>query len=477
MPVLKHIYEPRGGCKEVMQSREAEVLISGPAGTGKSRACLEKVHMMCLMTPGTRALILRKVQRSLGSSALVTWKRFVAAEALATTEVVYYGGSSAEPPQYRYRNGSTVTLGGLDNATRVMSTEYDIIYIQEATEITVDDLEMVKTRTRNWRTSFQQVIMDCNPAGAKHWLRQRCRDGKALLIESRHEDNPMLFEECSPDAVGAKAYEASSTGFICLTERGGKYIAVLDALTGVRYKRLRLGLWVSAEGIVYEVFDPAKHVVSTMPDGWETWERFWAIDFGFRKPFVLQCYAESPDGALYLYREIYMTERTVSEHVTTIMDIVAPETVVREGYYDHINRREIPPLTKRVWVEPEPWAVICDHDAQSRRTFERETGLGTVAAVKDVATGIDLHTVRIKEGQWFVLSDCVVEVDEALRNAQMPTSTEEEYGSYAWKVDTGGKILDEPVKEYDHGMDAARYTTMYRDFRGLPRISELPIPA
>lgn len=55
-----------------MEAREEELLISGPAGTGKSRACLEKILMVCLMTPNTRALLLRKTLRSLGSTALVT---------------------------------------------------------------------------------------------------------------------------------------------------------------------------------------------------------------------------------------------------------------------------------------------------------------------------------------------------------------------------------------------------------------------
>jgi len=32
-----------------MHAQDDEVLLSGPAGTGKSRACLEKVHLMALM--------------------------------------------------------------------------------------------------------------------------------------------------------------------------------------------------------------------------------------------------------------------------------------------------------------------------------------------------------------------------------------------------------------------------------------------
>src|SRR5258705_9849508 len=191
--------------------------------------------MICLITPNTRALILRKTLRSLGSTALVTWRNYVVKEALAVGGVVYYGGSSQEAPQYRYKNGSTVTIGGLDNPTRIMSSEHDVVYVQEATEITIEDLEMIKTRLRNWRISFQQFIMDCNPAGDKHWLKLRANDGRTQLIESRHEDNPRLFD-LLPD------------GTYRVTKQGAKYIAILDNLTGVRYKRLRLGLWVSAEG-------------------------------------------------------------------------------------------------------------------------------------------------------------------------------------------------------------------------------------
>lgn len=480
--VHEHTYEPRGGCKEAFESREEEVLISGSAGTGKSRACLEKIMAVCFLTSDVRALILRKTQRSLGSTALVTWRNYVIKEALETGDVVYYGGSQQEAPQYRFKNGSTVTIGGLDNPTRIMSSEYDIVYVQEATEITITDLEFIKTRLRNWRISFQQLIMDCNPAGNKHWLKLRCNDGKCKLIESRHEDNPRLFSECKSDTENAIAYYGSSTGYVKVTDQGAKYIAILDNLTGVRYKRLRLGLWVSAEGIVYEEFDPAYHVLpweyddegNQLPLPWE-WERYWTIDFGFSHPFVLKCYAyDREEDTIYMYREIHYTQRTVSEHARQIMSIVT-KTVEKE-YYDHLNK--INRISKEtVWLEPQPLAIICDWDAEGRRTFEKETGMGTQKAIKNVYEGINAHKDRLKRdrdgyARFYLMADSLVEKDQWLVDNLYPTCTEEEYASYVWKVSADGRVQDEPVKRDDDGMDTDRYMTMFFD-KGKARVTML----
>jgi predicted transcriptional regulator len=38
------------------------------------------------------------------------------------------------------------------------------------------------------------------------------------------------------------------------------------------------------------------------------------VDFGYTNPFVMQWWAEDPDGRLYLYREIYRTRRLVEDH-------------------------------------------------------------------------------------------------------------------------------------------------------------------
>lgn len=457
---LLHAYRPRGSCKELFDIRDDEVLIAGPAGTGKSRACLEKIFAICLATPNVRALIARKTARSLGSTTLVTWRNYVIKEAMLTGTVVYYGGSQQEAPQYRFKNGSTVTIGGLDNPTRIMSSDYDLIYIPEATEITTEDHEMCMTRLRNGAISFQQMIMDCNPAGETHWLKQRANDNMCALLTSVHEDNPVLFDD---DGV--------------LTNRGKKYMRILNKLTGVRYKRLRLGLWVSAEGQIYEEFDRFRHVLpwdydeegGRLPLPAE-WPRYWAIDFGYRNPFVWKSYAEGPDGELYMYREIYHTERTVAEHAKLIMDTVSP--IKTYEYYDHLNRVNRV-KESREWIEPQPTAVICDHDAEGARTFEIETGLGTQPAIKNVYEGINCVKERLKHDGLFYMEDALLELDESLKAKMWPTCTVDEYASYVWETNKDGRIIDKPVKKDDHGMDTDRYMVSWFDLVGKARATQL----
>lgn len=456
---VTHRFGPRNACRAAMKCRDPELLLAGPAGTGKSRALLEKLNLMAIANPGMRGLICRKTATTLSSTALVTWTKFVVTEAIKTEQVWFYGGSAQEPPCYKYRNGSVVAIGGMDNPMKIMSSEYDIVYVQEATELTENDWETITTRLRNWVVSFQQIMADCNPSYPTHWLNRRCNEGRTKMFNSRHEDNPMLF---TPDGK--------------ITPRGADYISKLDSLTGVRYKRLRLGLWVAAEGVIYEDWIQDVHTVSREQfaarlDADEptdaagipyAWPRYWSVDFGFVHPFVLQCWAEDPDGRMYLYREIYHTHRTVDQHCKNILDIVAP--CIREGC-DHQGKIDTPAACEREWIEPKPTTIVADHDAEGRAVLERELEMTVQPAHKAVTEGIEAVQVRLRDAgdgrpRMFLFQDAVVERDPELVESSRPTCTIEEVPGYVWN----DKGKEEPAKVDDDGCDAMRYAIADRDY-------------
>lgn len=436
---LVHEYGPRGECKKLFGDRSDEVLLSGPAGTGKSRATLEKLNLAALRYPGMKGAIARKTAASIGGTALETFRKFVIPELVAGGQVKWYGGSAQEPPQYRYRNGSTIVIFGLDKPSKIMSMELDMAYVQEATELLEDDWEFVSTRLRNGVMPYQQVIADANPNVPYHWLKQRCDRGQCRMINTKHTDNPVLYQ-------GGQ-----------LTPKGVDYMRKLGALTGVRKLRLEKGLWVAAEGLVYDLFDPAVHLLDRFEIP-QTWARYWAVDFGFNNPFVCQFWAEDPDGRLYLYREIYMTKRLVEDHAKDILKTVISQSGPRKGQ----------------WKEPRPSRIICDHDAEGRATLEKHLDLHTSPAHKAVSEGIETTQSRFKvqkdgKPRIYILRDALVERDLSLEEAKKPYCTEQEIEGYIWPPSKNGEEKEAPVKMNDHGCDAMRYTVAERDLGRRPR--------
>lgn len=444
-----HRYQPYGTAIEAFKFKGPELLYAGPAGTGKSKCLLEKLHAMMLKYPGSRGLIVRKTLASLGSTALVTYEQHVAKEHLANGEVKWFGGSPKEAACYKYKNGSVIVVGGMDKSMKIMSSEYDVCYAQEATELLEEDWEAITTRLRNGKIPYQQLIADANPNTPTHWLKVRCDLEKTHHIRSRHEDNPILFNQ-NPDGT---------TGG--LTESGASYMSKLDALTGVRYMRLRKGIWCAAEGLVYEEFDPELHIHKRIGVPPISWTRYMTVDFGYTNPMVVQMWAEDEDGRLYLYRELYHTKTTVEDMVPQI--------------------KEMMNLKK----EPRPRMIICDHDAEGRAVLEKHLGMSTKAAKKTVEDGIQSVKMRMVPSdvdgrpRIYLCQDAIVKKDQDLLDRKKPTSTLEEIVGYIWDRGTtvaqnaGKPPKEHPVKEDDHGMDAMRYMIAERDLRSRPRVRSI----
>lgn len=435
-------YQPFGAALEVFYCQDDEIITDGPAGTGKSRGCLEKMHLCATKYPGMRGLLARKTRTSITQTALATYENHVLPVGSLGRDVRFFTTNQ----EYQYKNGSVLVVGGLDKSSKIMSSDYDLIFIQEATELTEGDWEDLTSRLRNGVMPYQQLLGDCNPQSPKHWIKSRQKRRVLKMFASKHEDNPILFDPHTHQ----------------MTARGKAYLAKLDNLTGVRYLRLRKGLWVQAEGIVWENYESKTHLIDRF-DVPHDWRRFWSIDFGYRNPFVWQEWAMNHDGVLYRVREIYHTKRLVEDHARKILETCGwsydPETGIRKQ-----TRSDASPL---------PEKIICDHDLEDRATLERHLGLATVPAFKDVRQGIQAVESRFRVGRnkkagIYFLRDSLVETDPELEEAKKPLCTEDELEGYVWD---DKKTKEMPKKEDDHGCDGTRYMVAEIDLK--PEIDEL----
>jgi phage terminase large subunit len=435
-------FQPYGGGLRLWKCKAPEVIISGPAETGKTRTALEKLDVFMWKYPGSQAIIVRKTYKSLKTSVLLTFERKVlgawnpaanngaGAFDQSKTPVVKLGGEHVEG--YLYPNGSRIFLGGMDSPDKVLSSEWDVVYVNQAEELTLNDWEIISTRTtgRAGNMPYAQMMADCNPSFPTHWIRARTATGRLKFIESRHEDNPTLFNQVTHE----------------ITEQGKRTMAVLDALTGVRKLRLRHGKWAAAEGAVYEEFDRTVHLIPSFPIP-DDWVRIRVIDFGYTNPFVCQWWAMDEDRRLYLYREIYMSHRIVggdpfgNDHASQINELSLGEDI---------------------------YATVADHDAEDRATLEAH-GIPTEPAMKSVSLGIQAVQARLRKAgdgrpRLFVFEDALVDVDQVMRDAHKPICTAEEFDSYIWKPTRDGVTnKEDPLKVDDHGMDTTRYLVCFVD--------------
>jgi hypothetical protein len=227
------------------------------------------------------------------STVLNSWRRVLALRA----GVRPFGGQ--HPIWYDYPNAARVWIIGLDNPGKILSGEYDGICINQAEELTESDFETLSTRVtgRGAITPTPMLFGDCNPAGEDHWIIQRRDAGALQLLNSRHEDNPRLYDD-----AGA------------LTEAGVTTMSILDRLTGVRYQRLRLGRWIGAEGQYYTQLDERQHMttIDQIPPGWP------ALDYGFSHPLSFGLFTMDDAGLVILCGMHHAARWYIAQHATAI---------------------------------------------------------------------------------------------------------------------------------------------------------------
>lgn len=217
------------------------------------------------------------------------------------------------------------------------------------------------------------------------------------------------------------------------------YIEALSTqYTGLWHDRFIRGLWTMADGIIYDMYDPAVHVVDTLP----TIERLYClgVDYGTTNPTRGILLGLGADQRLYAIAEW------------------APGTGTTADRSRHL----------RHWLHTHgtPEYVFVDPAAADFKLQLRQDGYAattTIAnATNNVSAGIGTVASLLSTRQLLIHSSC--------------TNLLEEIVGYVWDSKTAEKGDDKPVKENDHAADALRYAVASSRFLWQDDIT-LPDPA
>ena len=203
------------------------------------------------------------------------------------------------------------------------------------------------------------------------------------------------------------------------------YITSLKQMyTGVWYDRLILGLWVAAEGRVYDGFDPAVHMVDTAGFFANAVgvTYFASCDYGTATVMSWGLYAKFPNGMILKVREYYY-------------DAVEKKRQQTDGQFAQ---------DFQIWLgKTIVQSVYVDPSAVSWRVELMQRGYRVIPADNDVLNGIRYVASQLGR-KMFLIDKCCV-------------NTEKEYMSYVWDAKAQETGVDKPLKIHDHTCDTDRY--------------------
>ncbi|MDD7676825.1 MAG: terminase family protein [Eubacteriales bacterium] len=297
--------------QQFFDARTRYTAYGGARGGGKSWALRRKLVAMCLRYPQLRALLVRRSYPELMGNHVQPLLR-------------EYGGlisfDSAEK-RLTVRGGGSIQLGycAADrDALRYQGQEYDIIAIDEATQLSEYQFSIFKACLRGTSECPRRMYRTCNPGGPGHaWVKRlfidrEFRDGERPgdygFIPALVYDNPVLLA-ADPD-----------------------YVSSLESLPPRLRDAWLYGRWDVFEGQFFSEFDARLHVYGSPGDGAgsingvdsvygvdsiygvvipNNLRRFAAMDYGFDMLALLVCGVD-PDGGLWVMRELCRPDLTLS---------------------------------------------------------------------------------------------------------------------------------------------------------------------
>ncbi len=239
-------------------SKATYTAYGGARGGGKSWALRRKLVGLCLKYPGIRCLLVRRSYAELKSNHVEPLLR-------EYKDLLTYRDSEKA---ILFPNGSRICLGycaSTRDTLRYQGQEYDVIAIDEATQLSESQFGIFKACLRGVDDFPKRIYLTCNPGGIGHaWV-------KRLFIDRdfRAGENPNDYR-----FIPAKVYDNP-----VLLAASPDYIERLESLPGRLRDAWLDGRWDVFEGQFFPEFSEDYHVISLgeLP---EPLSYFVAMDYG-----------------------------------------------------------------------------------------------------------------------------------------------------------------------------------------------------
>ena len=395
--------------KEVDRSKKRYIVMKGSAGSGKSVDTANNYILRLMKDKGRNLVCIRKAD--------ITNRDSTYAELTGAIYKMFgdkadkYWGIKQSPLQLTCKaNGNQIIFRGVNDEKQreklksitFQKGKLTDVWIEEATEITQSDFEIIDDRLRGElpEGQFYQIRMTFNPVNKNHWIKKvffDIPDDNVMTHHSTYLDNRFIDD----------AYKARMERRKIVDPEG--------------YQIYGLGEWGEIGGLILHNWE-VKDISLNLNDYDDI-----AIgqDFGFNHANAILILGIKDDN-IYILNEVYVFEKETAEIIPLAIEAGIP-------------------MNKEMWCDSaEPDRIKTWKNAGFRaKGVDKGGSQGSVKAQIDWLKGIVKKDKTIKR-MIYVHPQCV--------------NTIKELQQWKWKKDERtGEYLDEPVAFQDDAMAALRY--------------------
>lgn len=371
--------------------------VKGSRASKKSSTQSLKVITEIIENPHINWLVVRKVERTLRDSCYAQLKW-----AIHRLQLDRYFKCSTSPLEITYvPTGQKILFRGLDDPLKVTSITVEVgslcrLWVEEAYEITSEEaFDRLDESIRGQLPDgmYHQVVLTFNPWSDRHWLKKR------------------FFDEPSGNVL------AMTTNYMCNEFLSASDLVLFEEMkkNPRRYRTAGLGEWGIVEGLVFENWEEQAFDVNEVSKRPNVKSAF-GMDFGYvNDPSTLFCgLVDTVAREIYVFDEMY--EKGMSNE-----DIL--RKVTEMGYAKERIKADS--------AEPKSIAYL------------RKAGLRNIRAAKKGPDSIRAGISLIQDYKIIVHPRCVNFLTEI--------------SNYTWDKDKFDNMVNKPIDDFNHLMDAMRY--------------------